>query len=103
MSMLLGQREFDEKDRLLFPIESIPSIVRIFQNQLENNDEPDLALLSILVGAVENSLTCNRIFPNPETNDHDESKLPPVELDIAESLYNKFHAIIKGMTFFFKN
>lgn len=86
---------FREEDRALFPIQSISSIVRIFQNQLENSAEPDLALLSILVGAIENSLTCNRTFA-PQEATYDEPKLPAVEFDIAETLYAKFHAVVKG-------
>ncbi|KOX72153.1 Menin [Melipona quadrifasciata] len=65
-------------------------------NQLENSSEPDLALLSILVGAVENSLTCNRTFASQEATVYDEPKLPAVEFHIAEALYTKFHAVIKG-------
>lgn len=87
---------FREEDKALFPIQSISSIVQIFQNQLENSSEPDLALLSILVGAVENSLTCNRTFTSQESTVYDEPKLPAVEYHIAEALYTKFHAVIKG-------
>lgn len=87
---------FRDEDKALFPIQSISSIVRIFQNQLQNSSEPDLALLSILVGAVENSLTCNRTFASQETTVYDEPKLPAVEFHIAEALYTKFHAVIKG-------
>lgn len=87
---------FHDRDRALFPIRSISAIVQIFKNQLENSAEPDLALLSILVGAVENSLTCNRVFTPQENAVYDEPKLPPVEYHIAEALYTKFHAVIKG-------
>ncbi|XP_015591648.1 menin [Cephus cinctus] len=87
---------FREEDKALFPIQSISSIVQIFQNQLENSSEPDLALLSILVGAVENSLTCNRPVTSQESTVYDEPKLPAVEFHIAEALYTKFHAVIKG-------
>lgn len=87
---------FRDRDRALFPIRSISEIVQIFKNQLENSAEPDLALLSILVGAVENSLTCNRVFTPQENAVYDEPKLPPVEYHIAEALYTKFHAVIKG-------
>ncbi|KAG5330838.1 MEN1 protein, partial [Acromyrmex charruanus] len=87
---------FHDRDRALFPIRSISAIVQIFKNQLENSAEPDLALLSILIGAVENSLTCNRVFTPQENAVYDEPKLPPVEYHIAEALYTKFHAVIKG-------
>ncbi|XP_043269446.1 menin [Venturia canescens] len=87
---------FRDEDKSLFPVQSISSIVQIFQNQLENSSEPDLALLSILVGAVENSLTCNRTFASQESTVYDEPKLPAVEYHIAEALYDKFHAVVKG-------
>lgn len=87
---------FRDEDKSLFPLQSISSIVQIFQNQLENSSEPDLALLSILVGAVENSLTCNRTFTSQDSIVYDEPKLPTVEFHIAEALYTKFQAVIKG-------
>lgn len=88
---------FREVGRQHFPLENIPSIVRLFKQQLESSSEPDLALLSIVVGAVENSLTCNRTFTvQKETDTLGEPKLPAVEYHIAEALYSKFHAIIKG-------
>ena len=88
---------FREEDKALFPIQSISSIVQIFQHQLENSSEPDLALLSILVGAVENSLTCNRTFASQNSTDgYDEPKLPAVEFEIAEALYTKFQSAIKS-------
>lgn len=86
-----------DKDTSLFPIQSIPAIVQIFKNQLEDSAEPDLALLSILVGAVEHSLTYNRVITNQEkTLYDDEPKLPAVECHTAEALYTKFHQVIKG-------
>ncbi|XP_051169974.1 menin [Leptopilina boulardi] len=87
---------FRDEDKALFPLQSISSIVQIFQNQLENSTEPDLALLSILVGAVENSLTCNRTFTSQDSIVYDEPKLPTVEYHIAEALYRKFQTVIKG-------
>ncbi|PSN44102.1 Menin [Blattella germanica] len=88
---------FREVDQQHFPLEDIPSIVRLFKQQLESSSEPDLALLSIVVGAVENSLTCNRTFTvQKETDTLSEPKLPSVQYHIAEALYSKFHAIIKG-------
>ncbi|KDR24179.1 Menin, partial [Zootermopsis nevadensis] len=88
---------FREVGRQHFPLEDIPSIVRLFKQQLESSSEPDLALLSIVVGAVENSLTCSRMLTvQKETDTLGEPKLPAVEYHIAEALYSKFHAIIKG-------
>lgn len=85
---------FRDVDRALFPLKNIGSIVQIFKNQLEDNTEPDLALLSIIVGAVENTLTCSR--SNDKLIVDEPFCLPALELQSVETLYGKFHAIIKG-------
>ena len=90
---------FHDEDKALFPIQSISSVVQIFQNQLENSFEPDLALLSILAGAVENALTCNRPMTDEEEEyevTSEDAKLPPLELEAAQALYNKFQSTIKN-------
>ncbi|KAJ8896897.1 hypothetical protein PR048_002243 [Dryococelus australis] len=89
---------FTEIDRQLFPLEDIASIKKLFKQQLEGTTEPDLAWLSIIVGAVENSLTCNRTVTvqNKENNVEGCGKIPAVEYHIAQALYAKFHALIKG-------
>lgn len=88
---------FREVDRQHFPLDDIPSIVRLFKQQLESSSEPNLALLSIVVGAVENSLTTNtNVSVQKETDTLGDHKLPTVEYRIAEALYSKFHALIKG-------
>uniref|UniRef100_A0A1B6KSE4 Menin n=2 Tax=Cicadellinae TaxID=33370 RepID=A0A1B6KSE4_9HEMI len=90
---------FRQLDRKIFPLQDITSVVRLFKKELDGKSEPDLALLSIIVGAVENSMTCNRSFP--ATNETDvfgdtPKHLTPVEYHIVEALYSKFHSIIKG-------
>lgn len=88
---------FRDIDRALFPIKSITTVIEIFKQHLERTSEPDLALLSIIVGAVENSLTCGR--PNAPLQICDpieSSRLPSLEYHTVEVLYNKFYAIMKG-------
>lgn len=86
-----------DEDRIFFPIRSIGSIVKVFEKHLINNTEPDLALLSILVGAVENSLTCSRIIGTQDNiKIYDESKFPEVKYDFASELYDKFSSSIKN-------
>ncbi|KAL7298456.1 hypothetical protein TKK_0008244 [Trichogramma kaykai] len=88
---------FFDEDKALFPIKSVSSIVQIFQNQLESSVEPDLALLSILVGVIENTLTCSRdSVPEDASKPNKEPELPTLELQEIEALYNRFHSIIKG-------
>ncbi|CAH1407056.1 unnamed protein product [Nezara viridula] len=82
-------------DPKVFPLESIPSVLKIFKNELEKPD-PDLALLSIIAGAVENSMTCNKNIASNENDIYDEQKLPSLQYNILNALYTKFHSIIKG-------
>ncbi|XP_067010072.1 menin [Anabrus simplex] len=97
MSLNCDMAGFREGYRRHFPLQDIPSVVKLFKRQLENPGEPDLALLSIVVGAIENSLTCKgTITVQKETDTFGEPKLPAVEYHITEALYSKFHAIIKG-------
>lgn len=86
---------FFDEDKALFPIKDVSSIVQIFHNQLESSVEPDLALLSILVGVIENSLTCDRNSVSEDVS-QEEPKLPTLEFQTIETLYNRFHSIIKG-------
>ncbi|XP_067132553.1 menin [Centruroides vittatus] len=81
-----------------FPLQTIDHVVRLFRSQLENNDDPNLILLSIVVGYIENMLTCNRIVPSPasEMECHLETVFPMVELVAVEALYGKFQSQIKG-------
>lgn len=83
-------------DPNIFPLQDISSVVKVFKQQLTSVKEPNLALLSIVAGAVENSLTCNRNFTVEKETDFDEGKLPAVQYHIVEALYLKFSAVIKG-------
>ena len=80
----------------IFPLQDISSVVNVFKLQLTAVKEPNLAFLSIVAGAVENSLTCNRNFTVDKNAKLDIGKLPAVEYHIVEALYMKFCAVIKG-------
>lgn len=86
---------FRDVDKALFPIKDINAVVKLFRSQLEGPNEPDLTLLSIVAGLIENQLTnrsnVGHISDSPET-----SVLPRFELDAVESLYKKFHLIVTG-------
>lgn len=45
----------------LFPLKSISDVVQLFKLHLESGKEPDLTLLSIVTGIIENTLTRNVI------------------------------------------
>jgi menin len=88
----------------LFPIRDVPAVVDVFRRELEKK-EPDLLLLSLVAGAIENTMTCVRptteepVAATAETNfDFDQVplRLPDVELHIVEALYTKFYSVIKS-------
>lgn len=86
---------FRDVDKALFPIKDINAVVKLFRSQLEGPNEPDLTLLSIVAGLIENQLTnrsnVGHISDSPET-----SVLPRFELETVENLYKKFHLIVTG-------
>jgi len=51
---------FTEEDKKHFPLRSTDAIVALFREQLEDRKEPNFTLLSIVLGALENSLTSSR-------------------------------------------
>ena len=88
---------FGPREKGHFPLQSIQAVVALFKEQLKNSDEPDLALLSIVLGCIENTLTMNRSL----TSNEDRSKIlepifPVVELSTVEALYAKFTTLVKG-------
>lgn len=92
----------------LFPVRDIPAVLAVFRRELEKR-EPDLLLLSLVAGAIENTMTCVRppavdvpdaaAATGCDVNfDFDQVplRLPDVELDIVEALYTKFYSLIKS-------
>lgn len=87
---------FRDADKALFPLKSISSVIQIFKNQLSSDREPDLALLSIIAGAVENSLTCRSNTALQVLEPVEPQSLPVLELHTVETLYSKFSSIMKS-------
>lgn len=88
---------FKDLEKALFPLKSVNSVIEIFKNQLEGGGDPDLALLSIIAGAVENTLTCRSVNSSQQIIEPlEQSHLPVIEFHTIQTLYNKFHAIIKS-------
>lgn len=93
----------------LFPLKSTTDVVLFFRKHLESDGEPDLALLSIITGTIENTLTSKCVatpseFTN-QTNAHgaggggttaaiEISNFPVVHLDTVQELYKKFKTIL---------
>ena len=58
-----------DEDKRLFPLSNIGGVVQLFRQQLTGDLEPDLTLLSIVAGSVENSMTSSRnISVSPVSN-----------------------------------
>lgn len=84
-----------------FPMRKVDDVVDFFRSQLEKGDEPDLALLSIVAGYIENLMTRHR-SPNVEAVSSDSSdedakrSFPTVEIGPIEALHAKFACQVKG-------
>ncbi|XP_026752082.2 menin [Galleria mellonella] len=82
-----------------FPIDSIQRVCDLFHEQLRSEKEPDLALFSIIVGAVENNLTNvknNDKEMNLSTNKFVKMKFPCVEWEEVKSLHDRFVSLMKA-------
>ncbi|XP_050299452.1 menin isoform X2 [Anthonomus grandis grandis] len=88
---------FRDVDKALFPIKTINSVVKLFKNQLDGTAEPDLALLSIVTGLLENQLTSRTNGAGQiADNTPDSNNLPRFELETVQKLYEKFRLIVTG-------
>ena len=107
---------FGNREKKHFPLKCIRDVIGLFDEQLNSTTEPNLTLLSIVLGTVENMLTIrpnrNHYHHNDNHNDIDNYKnntypyegdhndnhnvFPTIELSTIESLYNKFRAHVVG-------
>ncbi|CAL1526883.1 unnamed protein product [Lymnaea stagnalis] len=79
-----------------FPLTDISSVINLFKEQLEGPDEPNLALLSIVLGCIENTLTLNRAISTNEDDRLLRPIFPVVDLSTVDALYTKFETLVKG-------
>lgn len=87
-----------------FPLQEIKSVVSLFRSELTDTSEPNLAMLSIVAGMIENVLTSNRGASSAageavgavNNTVGIEPIFPVVELPNVEALYCKFETQIKG-------
>ncbi|XP_014663754.1 PREDICTED: menin-like [Priapulus caudatus] len=88
---------FREHEKRFFPIKNGKSAVNLFKYELTECQEPNLVLLSIVAGAIENILTSNR-FLTPEIGSRRlEHGFPtPLELISVETLYTRFEHLVKS-------
>lgn len=86
-----------------FPLRGIDGVVRLFDAELRKQ-EPDLSLLSLVLGFVEHFLAVNRVIPinvpgvrfEPLEPDCPNSCFPTVELRMISALHERFTAQIRG-------
>ncbi|KAM9426004.1 menin isoform 1-T2 [Pholidichthys leucotaenia] len=86
-----------------FPLRGIDGVVQLFEAELAK-PEPDLSLLSLVLGFVEHFLAVNRVIPinvpgvrfEPLEPDCPTSCFPTVELGMISALYERFTAQIRG-------
>ncbi|XP_071400884.1 menin [Centroberyx affinis] len=86
-----------------FPLRGIDGVVQLFDAELRK-PEPDLALLSLVLGFVEHFLAVNRVIPinvpgvrfEPLEPDCPNSCFPTVELGMISALHERFTAQIRG-------
>uniref|UniRef100_A0A8B9V015 Menin n=1 Tax=Anas zonorhyncha TaxID=75864 RepID=A0A8B9V015_9AVES len=91
--------------KALFPLCSVGAVVRLFEAELRQ-PEPDLVLLSLVLGFVEHFLAVNRVLPTnvpglsfearPGPDPHSLAYFPVAELSIVAALYARFTAQIRG-------
>lgn len=68
----------------LFPLVSFESVITLFKNQLECKEEPDLSVVSIVLGFFENCLT----------KEPDSQTFPVLDFETVDTLYKKFKSIV---------
>ncbi|CRL01273.1 CLUMA_CG014406, isoform A [Clunio marinus] len=75
------------KIRDLFPLVSFESVITLFKKQLEDKDkDPDLSLLSICLGFIENVLC--------KENTNRSNTFPILDYETVDTLYKKFKSIV---------
>ncbi|XP_072887356.1 LOW QUALITY PROTEIN: menin [Hemitrygon akajei] len=84
-----------------FPICSIVDVVKLFEFELKK-DEPDLTLLSLVLGFVEHFLAVNRVIPinvpgySFDGSSESRTCFPRVDLGQIKALHARFTTMIRG-------
>ncbi|MBN3304730.1 menin isoform X2 [Amia ocellicauda] len=96
----MGLRSSQKKH---FPLRGIDGVVQLFDAELRRA-EPDLSLLSLVLGFIEHFLAVNRVVPvnvpgvrfEPLDPGNPASCFPVVELGMVSALHERFTAQIRG-------
>lgn len=100
--------ELRDIDVKRFPLTCVDDVVNLFRDQLTSGFQPNLTLLSIVLGVVEHSLTVSRPLektprgrPSDKINlegiDRDEKEnqsIPPVKLEDIRVLFEVFVKLV---------
>ncbi|XP_062821142.1 menin [Anolis carolinensis] len=89
--------------KALFPLRSVQDVVRLFELELRR-EQPDLVLLSLVLGFVEHFLAVNRVLPTnvpgisfePAQGPESLTYFPVADLSIVGALHARFTAQIRG-------
>lgn len=100
----------------LFPLKNTADVIKLFRQHLEHTDDPDLTLLSIVTGIIENTLTSKCAIPVSEASTplsqpaivaaasstaaaHADglSNFPVVHFEVVNELYKKFKTILSAV------
>ena len=89
---------FNSSDKKFFPLKNVDDFVRFFKSHLSNG-EPNLSLLSIVLGHVEDALTVSKSYEKELDSfaDAEPLRLPTTPLEEIEALYNKFVSFVRGL------
>lgn len=73
-----------DSDSSCFPLKNMSSVVEFFKREVQQ-DDPNLAKLSIILGYYESALTCKG----------SENTWPTLDKETFEALYSKFTALVE--------
>lgn len=74
----------------LFPLVSFESVIKLFKHQLDCKEkDPDLSLLSVCLGFVENVLCKEK-----ENSANNTKSFPVLDFETVDGLYKKFKSIV---------
>jgi len=83
-SAAAGKRKKIRQRMKHFPLKTIDAVVELFKSQISGGREPDLAYLSLVLGAIEVRMTADT------ATGIDDSELPQVNFTDVQSLYDRF-------------
>ena len=88
-----------DEDKRHFPLQNIQSCVNFFfRDQLENNEQPNLALLSIVLGTIENTLTVNRAVSQGIDEKSLQPIFPIIDWSTVEPLYQNLWHLFRDLS-----